>query len=117
MESVSVIPNLGAIISLALGLMAIIWPSKTESFVSIKSIGKEGESEVRATYGGFFAGLSLYAMTGQVPEAFIALGFGWFGAALVRLATLLFGSVTKKNVAAVVFEGVIGALCISIIFT
>lgn len=107
------IPNVGALVSLALGVMAIIWPSRTEAFVSIQGIGKEGVSEVRATYGGFFSGLALYALIGQAPEAFIALGFGWFGAAIVRGITLVFGFATQKNVAAVVFEAVIGALCIS----
>jgi hypothetical protein len=46
--------NIGAIISFVLGFLAIFWPSRTETFVSIKSLGKEVNSEVRATYGGFF---------------------------------------------------------------
>jgi hypothetical protein len=109
--------NIGAIISLVLGIVAIIWPTKTESFVSVQSIGKEGLSEIRSTYGGFFAGLAVYAMIVQIPEVFIALGLGWLGAALVRTVTLIFGSLTKKNVAAVFFEGIIGTLCISAVFT
>ncbi|PHS11846.1 MAG: hypothetical protein COA86_18940 [Kangiella sp.] len=113
----NLISNIGAIISLALGVMAIIWPKKTESFVSVQSIGKEGLSEIRSTYGGFFAGLAIYAMVVQTPEVFIALGIGWLGAALVRTATLIFGSLTKKNVAAVFFEAIIGTLCISVVFT
>jgi len=112
----NIFSNIGAVISLALGVMAILVPTKTESFVSIKSIGKEGVSEVRATYGGFFAGISLYALISQSPDAFVALGFGWLGAAFIRFITLFFGYYTTKNVAAVSFELVIGVLCISEIF-
>ena len=113
----SIIPNIGAVISLILGLMSIIWPSKIEAFVSIKSVGREGVSEIRATYGGFFSGISLYAMITQTPVAFMALGCGWLCAAIVRFVTLLFGFATPKNMGGVIFEGVIGVLCISGLFT
>lgn len=108
-----IIQNIGASISMLLGLWAIFWPSKVEKFVSIKGMGKEGKSEVRATYGGFFAGIALFAMVTQNSTAFIALGIGWLSAAIVRLVTLPFGYITTKNIGGVVFESVIGALCIS----
>jgi len=69
----SVWSNLGAGISFMLGSLAIIWPTKIESFLSIKGIGKEGVSEIRATYGGFFVGIALYALITQTPAVFIAL--------------------------------------------
>ena len=109
----NIIPNIGACISLLLGIWAMILPSKVESFVSIKGIGKEGASEVRATYGGFFAGIAIYAMVTQNSVAFIALGIGWLTAAIVRLITLPFGYTTPKNIGGVVFEMVIGVLCTS----
>jgi len=112
----SVFPNIGSVLSFLLGLMAIFRPSKVENFVSIKSMGKEGVAEIRATYGGFFAGLSLYAMLVQIPEVFIALGFGWLGAAMIRFVTLLWEVTTWKNLAGVVLESVIGILCISVLF-
>lgn len=113
----SAIPNIGAGINLLLGAVAIIWPSKIESFVSIKGKGKEGISEVRATYGGFFAGIALYAMFTQLPAAFIALGLGWLSAATIRLGTLLFGYYTPKNVGGTIFESAIGFMCIAAVFT
>ena len=109
----SVLPNIGASITLLLGILAILWPSKIEVFVSIKGVGKEGASEVRATYGGFFAGIALYAMITQTQEAFVALGFGWLAAAFIRLGTLLFGYSTPRNIGGAVFEAAIGLLCIT----
>jgi hypothetical protein len=111
-----ILQNIGAAISFILGFIAIFWPAKTESFTSVLSQGKEGNSEIRATYGGFFLAIALFAITTQTPVAFQTLGIGWLGGALVRLLTLFFGYYTKKNLGGVVFEGVIGLLCISSFF-
>lgn len=105
--------NSAAGISLLLGLIAILFPNKIEAFVSVKSIGKEGQSEIRATYGGFFFGISLFALLSQNSFVFMALGVGWISAAIVRLITLILGSYTSKNLQAVLFEAVIGLLCLS----
>ena len=109
----TLLPNVGASISLLLGFIAIFWPAKTETFVSIKSLGKEGNSEIRATYGGFFLGISLFALSSQDSIVFIVLGIGWLSAALIRLFSLCFGFYTSKNLMGVIFEGLIGGLCIS----
>jgi hypothetical protein len=108
--------NIGAIISFVLGFTAIFWPAKTEVFVSIKSVGKEGNSEVRATYGGFFLGIALFALISQNPTVFIVLGVGWLSASLIRLLTCCFGLYTNKNLMGVIFEGFIGGLCASSLF-
>jgi hypothetical protein len=105
--------NIGTIISLFLGVIAVIFPSKIETFVSIKSVGKTGVSEIRATYGGFFIGLSIFALISQLHTVFIALGFGWIGASFIRFITLFFGFTNIKNISAVIFEAIIGVLCIS----
>lgn len=105
--------NIGALISFILGFIAIFWPAKTESFTAIKGQGKEGNSEIRATYGGFFLGIAVFAIATQAPLAFQTLGIGWLSAALVRLLTLCFGFYTKKNLGGVVFEGLIALLCLS----
>ena len=112
----TIIQNIGAAISLILGIMAIIWPSHIAAFVSVKSIGKEGVSEIRATYGGFFVGISLFVIATQNSQAFVLLGCGWLCAAVVRLVTLFFGFATPKNIGGVIFEIVIGSLCISPLF-
>jgi len=63
-----ILPNIGATLSLILGFFAIFWPSKIETIVSIKGVGKEGKSEVRATYGGFFVGIL------RIPPHWAAVG-------------------------------------------
>ncbi|MDG2090139.1 MAG: hypothetical protein P8J61_03380 [Gammaproteobacteria bacterium] len=111
METIS--QSAGALISLILGFIAIFWPEKTETFTSVQGIGKEGNSEIRATYGGFFFGIALFALLSQNTTVFLVLGIGWLSAALVRLASFCFGFYTNKNLMGVVFEGLIGLLCLS----
>ncbi len=81
----NILQNLGALITFLLGFTAIFWPAKTEAFVSLKSIGKEGNLEIRATYGGFFLGIAVLALTSQNNIIFMVLGIGWLSASLIRL--------------------------------
>jgi hypothetical protein len=116
MAIVLILQNIGATISLFLGFIAIFWPAKTESFVSIKSVDKQGNSEIRATYGGFFLGIALFALISQNPTVFTVLGVGWLSASLVRLISCCFGFYTNKNLMGVIFEGLIGGLCTTSFF-
>ena len=96
-------------------LLAIVSPATIEKFVSVKALAKLGVSEIRATYGGFFLGISIFALLSQDILVFVALGIAWLSASLVRLVTIIFGSVTRKNVAGVIFESFIGLLCLSVL--
>ena len=108
-----ILQEIGASISLLLGLMGVVSPSAVEKFVSIQAVGELGVSEIRATYGGFFLGVSIYALFIQETQVFIALGFAWLGAALVRAGTFILGSATSNNAGGIVFESIIGLLCLS----
>lgn len=108
-----ILQYLGASISLLLGLMAVVSPSAVEKFVSIQAIGKLGISEIRATYGGFFLGISIFALYTQEPLVFVSLGFAWLGASFIRLGTFILGSTSRKNTGGIVFEAIIGLLCLA----
>ncbi|WP_069472063.1 hypothetical protein [Candidatus Marithrix sp. Canyon 246] len=62
-------------------------------------------------------GISLFGIVTQNSQAFALLGCGWLSAAIVRLMTLFFGFATPKNIGGVIFELLIGLLCISSLFT
>jgi len=113
MWNAELMANSGAVISLLLGLVAVLRPDLIQRFVSIRAIGKEGQSEIRATYGGFFIGIALYALFTQSATAFTVIGAGWLGAALIRLLTLLQGAFSLKNLAGVGFEALVGWLCLA----
>ena len=105
--------NLGVSISLLLGLLAVFRADLTQSLVSIRAVGREGLSEIKATYGGFFIGISLYALTAQSSTVFTVIGTGWLSAALVRFLSILSQGYSLKNLGGVIFEAVVGLLCLS----
>lgn len=105
--------NLGVIISLLLGLLAVFRADLIQSFVSIRAVGKEGLSEIKATYGGFFIGISLYALITQSSMVFTVIGIGWLSAALIRFLSMLSQGYSMRNLGGVIFETVVGLLCLS----
>jgi len=106
--------NAGAIITIALGLMGLLAPSRAAAFASIQPVGQIGTSEIRATYGGLFAGLGLACLISQLPGVFLAAGVAWIGAALGRLFSVAIdGSRSAKNLGAIAFELVIGLLLLA----
>jgi hypothetical protein len=108
-----ILSNIGISICFILGLVAIIKPEYTKQFVGIYASSKEGESEIKATYGDFFVGISVYAFVTQSSDVFTVIAIGWLTAALIRLSTFFKGSYSHKNFGGVIFETVVGMLCLS----
>lgn len=106
--------NAGALITLGLGLLALLCPRVIAKFVSVEPIGLTGVSEVRATYGGFFVALGGLCLYFQSSTVFLVAGVAWFGAALGRcLSVLMDRSYASKNLAAILFESGIGTLLLA----
>ena len=49
--------TLGALITVALGLLGALAPAAAARLVGVQPVGGVGLSEIRATYGGLFLGL------------------------------------------------------------
>ena len=110
----SVLANLGAGITLGLGLMGLLAPDRAARFTSMQPVGLVGRSEIRATYGGFFAALGLACLWSQAPEAFFAAGVAWVGAAAGRaFSVAIDASRSPKNLGGIAFELVIGVLLLA----
>ncbi len=106
-----VLPNVGALITLALGLLGITAPIVAAKLVSIEPIGLTGISEVRATYGGLFVGLGGVCLFSQSPIAFFAVGVAVLGAAIGRSVSVLIDrSFAPMNLGGLLFEACMGAL-------
>jgi len=103
----------GGLITLGLGVMGLLWPMKVANMVSIQPDGLRGLSEIRATYGGVFLAIGLFAVMWQDPDVFRALGFGWFGAAAARVFSIVRDeSGSGSNYGAVAMEAVVGLLLV-----
>ena len=106
--------NGGAGITLALGLLGLFFPSWAARFTSMQAVGRTGICEIRATYGGFFAGLGASALVLQRPAIFTVLGVAWLAAAAARLLSLFVDrSYQKENIGGIFFEAGIALLLLS----
>lgn len=122
---VLIFSGLGLMVGMGLGLGGFVWPGWASRLVGLTTLREEGFAEFRATYGGMFlfghfmaAFLLLKALsaTNDISWAFIAagaafaLGAGWIGTALGRLASMYQEKTTNTqfNQASTAFEAVVG---------
>jgi hypothetical protein len=106
-----VLASLGAILTVALGLLGLLAPLHAGRMVGLKPEGPRGLSELRATYGGLFAGLGLACLVLQAPAAYAVAASAWLSAALARLLSMAVDrNPSWLNAGGVALELVIGAL-------
>jgi hypothetical protein len=101
-----------AFFSLALGLFGLIRPEGALDLIGLQKVPNlpHSISEVRATYGGVFIGVSLYPLVTGEPQAFLTLALGWALAGVCRLCSALFdGAFTRFNLTSIAFEFGVGA--------
>jgi len=110
----TVLSNLGAAITLGLGLLGLFAPERAARLVSVRPVDRLGRSEIRATYGGLFAALGLACLLTQAPAAFLAAGIAWLGAAAGRtFSAVVDASRSRANLGAVAFELAVGLLLLA----
>ncbi len=97
---------IGAIITIFFGLWALVQPAKFARAISLTPYKESGITEIRATYGGWILGLSVFTAINQHELLFYCLGFGWLGAGIVRAVAMTFidNSFSKKNLYFVFIE-------------
>ncbi len=111
MELALALHNLGALATLALGVLGLLRPQVAAELVGVIPRGRLGTSEIRATYGGLFAALGAFVLVAQDSVAFIMLGAAWLGTALGRLLSVVLDeSREPRNFAGVLMEGLLGML-------
>lgn len=101
----------GAAISIAAGLLGLLWPRTVSRVIGLHIPGRLGLSEVRATYGGLFIGAGLSVILIGNRDAALVLGAAWAGAFLARTVSFVIDrSHTKENIAGLAIEAVIALL-------
>lgn len=101
--------TLGALVTLGLGIYGLFWPLGVAAFVGILPEGERGVSEIRATYGGLFLAMGLFAVVMQSGDVFRVVGVAWLGAAGGRCFSVVRDdSRSGANFGAIVMETVIG---------
>lgn len=99
----------GALITLGLGVFGLFWPLSAAKFASIQPDGERGISEIRATYGGLFLSMGLFALIAQTSDVFRLVGVAWIGAAAARSFSYAHdNSRSGANLGGIAMEAVIG---------
>ena len=114
----TVIANLGAMLTLFLGSLGLLFPRRICRLLGINPDGPLGFSELRATYGGFFLFLGAGCLFTQSEAAFQVAGTAWCGAALARLMSVVIDkSRSRENIVGFFVEAIIGLMMLSVLLT
>jgi hypothetical protein len=79
----------GAGALLVYAIVSIVRPKFVAQTLEHVLVSGRGISEFRIAHGGFFLGLSIFALYANNPLVYQALGWAWIGAALIRLFAYL----------------------------
>jgi hypothetical protein len=82
--------NAGRVSSAALmlsGVAAVVNPRGVADALHLTAADARGVTETRAGLGGTYAALGGWALVSRSPDADVAVGMTWLGAAAVRVAT------------------------------
>jgi hypothetical protein len=109
--------NSAATVTVILGLLSLLMPSRVSEILGFKTHSGLGLSEFRATYGGFFIALGIGCLLSQSTLVFGVLGAAWCSASIVRIASAIVDkSHSWQNIAGIVFEATVGMSMITVHF-
>ncbi len=84
-----IINNLGAALTLGMGLLGLLFPARASTLVGLQAVTNAGRSEFRATFGGLFAAAGVVCLVQQLPGSFFLAGMMWIGAAAGRVVSII----------------------------
>jgi len=105
MDVSTVLANVGASITVALGGLGLLLPDRAARLTSISPVGANGRSEIRATYGGLFTAMGLACLLSQWDPIYLAVGLAWLGAGVGRIGSVAIDrNFDRKNLGGIVME-------------
>ncbi len=113
MEIGPVLHHLGALVTLGMGALGLLRPSLAARLTGLAPQGRLGASELRATYGGLFAALGLFALATRDEVAFMMAGAAWLGAAGARVGDAFLNGGDRHVWGAACFEAAVALLLLA----
>jgi hypothetical protein len=110
-DILTILSYLASLFSLGLAVFGIVSPSGVMRLVGLIPHEKAAHavSEVRATYGGVFFGVTAFALATGAPMAFLALAACWICAMFARIFSMIVDGVRNQhNWNSIAVEGGIG---------
>ncbi|HAH10590.1 MAG TPA: hypothetical protein DCL54_00990 [Alphaproteobacteria bacterium] len=102
---------IAALFSLGLALLGLFSPARAMKLVGLvpHPNAPYAVSEVRATYGGVFFGVTAFALASGEPIAYLALASCWLCAMLARIGSMIADNIwVRHNWVSIMVEGGIG---------
>ena len=87
MTTIEIIRIIAAIASILFGVVALIFPKRTADAAFLSAETKEGQAEIRASWGGTFIGLGIAVLYLGSDDAYFVFGIAYAITALVRSGT------------------------------
>jgi hypothetical protein len=113
LELPQILHHVGALATLVLGGLGLLRPQAAARLIGLEPRGRLGGSELRATYGGLFAALGLFALLTRDEVAFTLIGAGWLGAAAARVGDALLLGGDRSVWRAALFEAALALLLLA----
>jgi hypothetical protein len=108
-----VLKYLVVVVTLATGLISIIWPKSIKGFTGLEATSPRAISEIRAVMGGVFLGLGIAAFVLNTPQVYQMLGIAFAAIALVRgISIVLDHAAVQSNIISLATEVVMAVILI-----
>ena len=78
--------QISAVFVIILGVIAVVAPLKVAHKLNLDALNQSaaGKTELRATLGGLFLFVGMFALYMNNPLSYATLGAGWLGAGVIR---------------------------------
>jgi hypothetical protein len=110
LELAHILHHVGALVTLGMGGLGLVSPQAAARLIGLEPRGRLGGSELRATYGGLFAALGLFALATRDEVAFALVGAAWLGAAAARVGDAFLLGGDRSVWRAALFEAAVALL-------
>ncbi len=105
----NVLKVVGAIGTIATGVISLLRPLSVTGFTGLKPDGARGLSEIRAVLGGLFIASGAAVLWLSDPAAYKVLGLAYLGTGLARLASIFVdGARERSNIISLAWELLFG---------
>ena len=108
---IEILQFIAVIATIAIGVFALVLPTRIEGFTGIKAIGGRGVAEIRAIFGGVFIGMGVATFLLDKTIAYPMFGIIYLAIGLVRVVTIFLDqSRESSNLISVATELIFGVL-------
>lgn len=113
MTVLQILKMVAAVLTIATGLVSLVWPRSIMGFTGLQVPGARGITEIRAILGGTFIGLGAAPLILGTPDAYRMLGITYLVIGLARTAGMVVDrSLQRSNGISLIVELVLGVLLI-----